>query len=146
MKIELDQSGKIEHLNSDTCIACSNEDNYCVVIPKQIKQTIHYNHKNRVKQIKLKLFCIGIYYCISKFLNRKPTIILDNEYEGNESIVKYLLLEILRNQNILFDKRLIQVSRIGKISNAHVLAITTQRGELDPNIKLSENDITKVLR
>ena len=146
MRIEIDQSGKIEQLNSDTCIACSNEDNYCVVIPKQIKQTIHYDHKNRVKQIKLKLFCIGIYYCISKFLNRKPTIILDNEYEGNESIVKYLLLELLRNQKIPFDKRLIQVSRIGKSSNAHILAINTQRGELKPNKTLSENDITKVLK
>lgn len=146
MHIEVDQSGKIEHLNSDTYIACSNEDKYCIMIPKQIKQSVHYNYKTKVKQLKLKLFCIGIYHCILNFINKNPTIILDNEYEGKENIIKYLLLELIKKQKIILDKKSVQVSRIGKDSNAHILAINTKRGELKPNKKLSEKDIINILK
>lgn len=146
MHIEVDQSGKIEHMNTDTYIACSNGESYCVMISKQVKQDIHFNYKNKIKQLKLKLFCIGIFYCILNIIKKDTIIILDNEYDGKENVVKNLLLDLLRIHRIAFDKKMIQISRIGKKSKAHFFAISAKRGYLAPNKKLSKEEIMKLLK
>ena len=73
MHIEVDQSGKVELLSVDTIIACSNDRQCSVKIPKKIKQELVYNHKKDINQIKCKLFCIGVYCCIERFLQSQKS-------------------------------------------------------------------------
>lgn len=143
---EVDQSGKVELLSVNTIIACSNERQYSIKILKKIKQEIYYNYKNKIKQLKYKLFCIGVYYCIEKFLKKPQLIMIDDEYHGRNNLVKSILVSYIRRKYKDFDERLIQFRNIGKNSNAHHVAIETFRGEHKPNDVLTEKQVWRLLK
>ena len=145
MDIEVDQSGKIERLNHHTIIAMSNEVQYCVKIPKQLKRKIIVENRN-VKQIKYKLFCIGIYYCLRRYIASHTVIIIDDEYHGANKMIKSVLLSYFKRDNKYFDSDLIKFGTIGKKSKAHYLAIETFRREHNPNEILTERQILKLLK
>lgn len=142
MRIEVDQSGKIEQLNLDTVIAFSNESRYSIFIPRKIKRLIFENC--RMPNLTYRLFCIGIYYCISGHLGRLSIIRIDDEYCGKGHLVKTFLLQIIRKGFPDF-KGMILFSQIGKKSNAHLVAICVFRRERMPDRILTENDIKKYL-
>ena len=146
MHIEVDQSGKVELLSVDTIIACSNEKQYSIKIPKKLKQEIYYNYKNKIKQLKYKLFCIGVYYCLERFLTKSELIIIDDEYHGKNNLVKSVLLSYIRKKYFNFDNKIINFGNIGKKSNAHHVAIETFRGEHKPNEILTEKQIWRLLK
>lgn len=146
MHIEVDQSGKIELLSQDTIIACSNDNQYCIKIPKRLKQVVCYNHKDKIKQLKYKLFCIGIYYCIEKFLTKSKLITIDDEYHGRNNLVKSILISYIKKDYKNFDENLIRFNQITKKSNAHHVAIETFRGEHKPNDVLTEHHIWRLLK
>ena len=146
MHIEVDQSGKIELLSHDTIIACSNDNQHSIKIPKKIKQDIYYDHKNKIEQLKYKLFCIGVYYCIEKFLTKSKLITIDDEYHGRNNLVKSILISYIRKDYGNFDEKLIRFSQITKNSNAHHVAIETFRGEHKPNDILTEKQIWRMLK
>src|SRR3989344_1995271 len=146
MHIEIDQSGKIELLSHDTIIACSNDNQNSIMIPKKIKQTIYYSQKNSISQLKYKLFCIGVYYCIEKFLAKSKLITIDDEYHGRNNLVKSILISYIKEGYINFDEKLIKFSQITKNSNAHHVAIETFRGEHKPNDILTEEKIWRLLK
>lgn len=146
MKIEIDQSGKIEMLSQDTIIACSNDKQYSIKIPKKIKQEIFYNYKNKIKQLKYKLFSIGVYYCIERFIEKSELIIIDDEYHGKNNLIKFILISYIKRIYKNFDEKLIRFSTITKNSNAHHIAIETFREEHKPNEVLTEKQIWRLLR
>ena len=146
MHIEIDQSGKIELLSHDTIIACSNDNQNSIMIPKKIKQTIYYSQKNSISQLKYKLFCIGVYYCIEKFLSKSKLITIDDEYHGKNNLVKSILVSYIRKKYPSFDEKLIRFDQITKKSNAHHVAIETFRQEHKPNDTLTEEHIWRLLK
>lgn len=146
MHIEVDQSGKMERMSHDTIIASSNEKQYCIKIPKEIKQEIFYNYKNKIKQLNFKLFSIGVYYCIEKYINSYSSIIIDNEYQNKNELIKSILISYIKKQFTDFDHEIIRFSNIGKKSNAHHVAIETFRGEHKPNEILTQKEIWRLLK
>ena len=146
MQIEVDQSGKIEMLSHDTVIACSNGKQYCIKIAKKIKQELFYNYKKEIKQLKYKLFCIGLYYCIERFLHDSKSIIIDDEYHGKNNLVKSILLSYIRKKYPNFDEKIIRFRNIGRKSNAHHVAIETFRKEHKPNEILTKKQIWRLLK
>lgn len=146
MHIEVDQGGKVELLSHDTIIACSNDVQYSIRIPKKIKQDIYYNYKNRISQLRYKLFCIGAYYCIKKFLAKSKLITIDDEYHGKNNLVKPILIPYIRKEYKDFDEKLITFNQITRNSNAHHIAIETFRGEHRPNDVLTEMQIWRLLK
>lgn len=143
MRIEIDQSGKIERLSHDTIIAASNDIQYSIKIPSRVKRNVYWQGKN-ISQIKYKLFCIGVYYCIIRY--KFNTIIVDKEYQGKEDLIRFLLTTYMQNSYNNFDKHMIRFDNVGKNSNAHIVAINTFRGEQKPNEILTEREIWKLLK
>lgn len=146
MQLEVDQSGKIELLSQDTIIACSNDRQYSIKIPKKIKQYIHYNYKSKIKQLNYKLFSIGVYCCIENFLKNSQLIIIDDEYHGKNNLVKSILISYIKRKYKSFDEKLIKIALITRNSNAHHVAIETFRGEHKPNEVLTEKQIWRLLK
>ena len=146
MNIEIDQSGKIEQLNCDTIIAFSNRKQYAVALPKLVKRNIFLVHKSQTRQLRYKLFCIGIYWCIKDYLREFSLIIIDCEYKGNETLIKSLLLNLIRIEYKEFDDKLIRFGQIGKKSNAHNVAIDVFRRHRKPNRIITLGDIESLLR
>ena len=146
MHIEVDQSGKIEQLNKDTYIAFSNHEQYCVKLPKKIKQEIVYEYKAKISQIIQRVFAICIFYCLENHIRKKELITIDSEYPGWEADIKTYLIPLLRLRDKNFDKSIIHFSAIGKESRSHKVAKSAFVGKSKPNKILSREDVIKWLR
>ena len=146
MHIEVDQSGKIEQMNSDSYIAFSNDEQYCIKLPKKIKQEISLTFRSKTRQLIQKVFAICIYHCLIGYLDNKKLIVLDREYEGWESFIKRELVELIKIKYPNFDRNIIVFDKITKNSKAHKLALRSYRGEEKPNKILNAGDITKWLK
>lgn len=146
MHIEIDQSGKIEQLNKDSVIAFSNKNQYSVLIPKDIKQYVFKLYKGKIKDLRYRLFSIGLYYCLRDYIKEKELMTICCEYTGKESLIKSFLLDYLRKYYPIIDTKIIRFGKIGKSSNAHAVAIDVFRGNRRPNKILSLNEIEKCLK
>ena len=146
MHIELDQSGKIEQLNMNTVIAFSNKNQYSVLISKEVKQQAYRLYKGKAKDLRYRLFCIGVYYCLKDYIHEKELITICCEYIGKESIIKSFLLDYLRKSYQSVDHKIIRFGKIGKQSNAHAVAIDVYRGNRKPNRILSLQELEKWLK
>jgi len=93
MHIEIDQSGKIEQLNKDSVIAFSNKNQYSVLIPKSVKQEAYNLYKGKIKELRYRLFCIAIYYCLRDYTHGQN--LLSNSCPFVISKRHYLLLKFL---------------------------------------------------
>ena len=138
--MEVDQGGKIEQTWMETIIAFSNKYQYAILIPQEVKREILENH--REKQIILKMFIIGVYYCIKDYI-KDELIVIDDEYEGKSNYIKSKLLEFIRRDHPDFDKKLLRTGNVGKNSNAHKLARDVRKGFTKPQKILTKNDILK---
>ena len=146
MRIEVDQSGKIEQLNKDSVIAFSNKNQYSVLISNEVKQEAYKSYKGRTKELRYRLFCIGLYYCLKDYIKEKELIIICCEYIGKENLIKSFLLDYLRKDYPAVDSKIIRFGRIGKNSNAHTVAIDVYRGNRKPNKILSLSEVEKCLK
>ena len=146
MHIEVDQSGKIEQLNKDSYIAFSDGEQYCVKLPKKIKQEISLTYKSRTKQLVQKLFSICLFCCLKNHIRNKELVMIDIEYPGWEGFIKRELINLIRNQDADFDKNIIKFGVITKKSNAHKLALRTYRNIIKPNKILNKEDIIRLLK
>src|SRR3989338_379438 len=146
MHIEIDQSVKIEQLNKVSVIAFSNKNQYSVLIPKLVKQEAYNLFKGKARNLRYKLFCIGIYYCLKDYIKEKELITICREYQGRENLIKSLLLNCLRKDYAQVDPKIIRFGIIGKRSNAHAVAIDVFRGNRKPNKILSLKEVEKWLK
>ena len=131
MHIEVDQSGKIEQTDMDTVVAFSNNHQYAVLLPKELKRKLIGKYRKE-KQIILKLFVICVYYTLKDYLHQIRLIIIDNEYEGKQNYIKSLLLDFIRRDYKDFDKNLIKIAHITKKSKAHEAASNVKRSFAKP--------------
>ncbi|MBS3096651.1 hypothetical protein J4480_04385 [Candidatus Woesearchaeota archaeon] len=145
MRIEVDQSGKIEQTDMDTILAFSNNHQYAVLFTKDTKRELIKKYRKE-KQIILKLFVACVYYTIKDYLHQAELIIIDNEYDGKQNYIKSLLLDFIRKDYRDFDKNLIRIAHITKNSKAHEFAANVKRGFAKPQKILSEKDIEKLIR
>jgi len=146
MHIEIDQSGKIEQLNKDTYIAFSNHEQYCIKLPKKIKQEISLMYRSKIRQLIQKIFAICVYHCLINYVSKKRLVTIDREYPGWEPFLKRELVALIRDRYLSFDRDIIIFSNITKDSKAHKLALRSYREEERPNKILSKEDIIKWLK
>ena len=142
----MDQSGKIEQLNMNTVIAFSNKNQYSVLISKEVKQQAYRLYKGKIKDLRYRLFCIGVYYCLKDYIKENELITICFEYQGKENLIKSFLLDYLRKESAIIDPKIIRFGKIGKQSNAHVVAIDVYRGNRKPNKTLTLEELEKWLK
>jgi|SRR3989344_87453 len=144
MKIEVDQSGKIEEY-VDTIVAFVNKEQYSVLLDRRVKNELIVKFRKIHKDMTYRLFAICVFYCIRDYLNRIQLIVIDLEYTGRERDIKKHLLRYILAKEQRFDKGKIIFDRIGKNSNAHRLAYQTFVGKLAPNKILTKEEIEDLI-
>ena len=143
MRVEVDQSGKVEKTNKDTVIAFSNLEQSTVLVSSKVKQILMRDKKD--KRYKIRLFAAGVYLLLKDKLRDMEIIMIDEEYPGYNRYIKDLLLTFIRKEIPNFDKSLIKFGRITKESNAHNIALLTYRGILKPNKIIREEELSELL-
>ena len=126
MRIEIDQSGKIEKTNKITVVAYSNNKSGSILISGKDKQKIQsfYRKKGQPKIFRYKLFALLIFVLIKNFIKSSDSIIIDREYLGYEKLIKNFLLEIAQKKGLKLNKENIKFHLIGKKSRAHAKAFS----------------------
>jgi hypothetical protein len=149
MRIEIDQSRRIEDTRVNTVLAFSNEISFSLLILAVDKRECLRRIRKRGetgKALYLKLFTAALFLLVKDFLDRLDSIIIDQEYEGKEKEIKGMLLNYIRMIEPSFPKDGIEVRRIGKGSRAHRKAIAVFRGEEKPNSRVKARRLLGLIR
>lgn len=148
MNIEIDQSGKLEQLDTDTIISFSNDKNGIIYIKAGTKRKVIQRLRTTLiprKELYPILFAILIFLLINS-LNEQFNIIIDEEYTGKDEVIKETLNKLLLKRFKDKWQVLIGFSQIGKHSPAHILAWKTHRQKSRVGIKrITEEQIMKLI-
>jgi len=122
MKIEIDQSGKVEATAVKT-VVCDSLGN-CIVVSSEDKKTIQelYRIAGRPKMFVYELFSLLCALVIKLSYSRAHTYRIDVEYFGQEDLLTRLILQNLQKMKIYISSGQINFHRIGKKSKAHSYA------------------------
>jgi len=131
MKVEIDQSGKLEQLNTNTILSFANGKSGSILITVSIKrQLIQYARKSLFseKDNLIVLFSILIFLLILDQPNG-VNFIIDEEYTGKDKIIERALTRLLQIKfknkwtgNLIF-------KQIGKQSPSHKLCWSIHRNK-----------------
>jgi hypothetical protein len=124
MKIEIDQSGKVENTEKDTVVAFSNGVSKSILIKARDKREIQifFRRAGKSKIFAYKLFSVLIFILIKPYINKITEIIIDIEYPGKGDLIKIFLLERMRKIEPSFSAKDISFKLVGKKSGAHIVA------------------------
>lgn len=143
MNIEIDLSGRIEVLNTNTVFAFTDGIKRAILIPARVKRRASQRLEARgvkSKMISIRMFAGGLYLLIKPSLNELNLITIDREFEGWENEIKSLLLSLIRKTRRDFNSDNIHFESVGKKAECHHLALATFRKTKmhDGKVSLSE--------
>lgn len=138
VRIEIDQSGKIEETHRDTYLAFSNGKQYTIRITAKTKRRLQeaYRQIGRPRDFVVGVFSVTHYKLIEKHISIIDEIIIDREYPGQDLLIIRILKAILTAHAISPVPR-IYFTSIGKRSSAHRAAINSFRKKSPPDKTIS---------
>lgn len=148
MRVEIDQSGKIEDTRVDTILAFSDGISGSILIPAKIKRKcVEFvrDDRHKTKTLYLRIFCAGLFLLLKDYLSYLDQIIVDVEYLGREHDIKALLLRLIWEPYPNFDPDKIQFSLVGKDSPAHIKAYSIFTGLENADREISFEDLKRFL-
>jgi hypothetical protein len=118
MKIEIDQSGKVEYTSSDTVVGDSLGNS--LLLKGKDKRLIKAFYRSLDKPLifALDTFAITVAYLIKLSFKSEHIYVIDVEYQGREAHIKDRLMTTLHKLNIPIQKYQIRFNHIGKSSLA----------------------------
>lgn len=133
MRIEIDQSGRVEQLDTKTVVAGSNDEQHSISLTAGIKRRLKRHLRKTLfptRDFPVILFSLLIYLLLQRFKHRPTLIEVDEEYSGKEDIIEETITKLfkLRRQRT----PIIRFIRIGKHSNAHRVAWKAHRQRKSP--------------
>lgn len=147
MRIEIDQSGKVEDTSKATVVAFSNDINRVIRISSQEKKLIqrYFRSIGKPKLFMVLTFCALVYLLIYDFINKNFEIVIDREYPGYDYFIKDQLIIFAKHFHKHLKRDQIKISQIGKKSRAHVIAYNSSKSKVF-NKRFKSYDIIKLLK
>lgn len=127
MSVEIDQSGKIEQLNTPTTVGSSNDEKLAIRITTSHKQRLLYKLRGSLiprNDLYPIIFSILIYILITKLKKLPSKIIIDEEYSGKEKLIENTIHKLLSRKSIKWNGSIL-FKQIGKGAIAHDVAWAT---------------------
>jgi len=126
MKIEIDQSGRVEYTSHDTVVADSRGNGVWLTMKdKRLLQEM-YRMSGRRKMFALEVFSALVAHVIADGNNGAyDTFVIDKEYVGNESRIKAYILRYCLFLGVKLEPSQVDFGLVGKDSKAHVHAYRT---------------------
>ena len=141
MRVEIDQSGRIEETNRDTVLALGNKDIFFSIrIPAKVKRQLKeiFRRQGKPRLFAIRTFAAAVVLLLRKSKLGPKIIVIDLEYPGHEQVIKDLIWES-------FDKEVeIEFEPIGKNSPAHEKAYFTYTKKLKEDRLIAFQEIAKI--
>ncbi|MBM4402417.1 MAG: hypothetical protein FJ044_04190 [Candidatus Cloacimonetes bacterium] len=151
MRIEVEQSIRIDNTQKDTVLAFSNEISKAVRIPAQVKRKCLKILRNKgigKKDVYLKLFAAALFILIKNDLDKINAIAIDTEFSDrqNQQFIRITLCKHLQKagSNLSLDD--INFKRIGKKSKAHQKAYNTHQGRTAADYKVKARELLELVQ
>lgn len=144
MRIEIDQSGKLEDTNKHTYLAYSNKNHSVLKLGSTEKKKLqkYFRSIGKPRLYIYITFASLIIILLEKFKSRNNEIIVDIEYPGKSNLIRDLIKNMRRNFPI--DEMVFH--QIGKKSRAHFLAKGTAIKKLNPDMVINANQVLKIIK
>ena len=146
MKVELDQSGKVEQLNTLTVIAIANGCSKAIYVTAGDKRKlISLLRKSLIPQRDIIpiLFAVLVFILI-KNLQDGSLVAIDEEYTGKDQLIKETINKLFE-ANTRRKKIRLSFAQVGKQSSAHKVAWAAHKSKSKGAIKVGFDEITKYL-
>lgn len=141
MKVEIDQSGRIEETNKDTVLALANKDvHFSIRIPAKVKRQLKetFRRQGKTKLFMFRTFAVAVTLLLKKSGLKPQVIVIDLEYPGHEQLIKDIIWK-----NVKY-KVEIDFKSIGKNSPAHETAYFTLKKKLKEDKLISFEKIARL--
>lgn len=129
MRVEIDQSGKIEDTNKPTVVCFSNSESRSILIKAKDKQQLQqiFRKAGKPKMFVVQTFSCLIYQLLKDSLLKIDQMVIDREYPGYENLIKSYLVQLAKadSKNLFSD--VIHFTEIGRKSPAHLKAYQAYR-------------------
>jgi len=128
MKVEIDQSGKIEETNKNTVLAFSNGKHGVVLIRSKTKRQLleMFRRIGKPKLFIYRTFTAGIFLLVEPYITSLSTIAIDTEWLGKDRLISDIFSEFVQKRKVLH-KPNITFCFVGKNSPVHILAWITYK-------------------
>lgn len=147
MRIEIDQSGKVEDTSRKTVVAYADSNNKTksVLISARTKRKIQEIYRT-IGKSKLYVYYIfsTLLYFLTKDVDKNDLIIIDLEYPGKDKIILDILNNIRKEYKL--SKLNIQFARIGNKPNAHYAANKVFNNKKKSDLILGIDNILEVTK
>jgi hypothetical protein len=123
MRIEIDQSGRIEYTSKPTMVAFSNSKSGLIIILSREKKLVqkYFRQIGKPRLFAYLTFAAGIYLLIRNVIKNRDQLIIDREYPGYEKFISQEVKKFILKKSRIRDIS-ISTSQIGKNSKAHDIA------------------------
>ena len=145
MKIEIDQSGKLEDTHQDTVIAYANGKTGSLKVRSATKRAVQkiFRALGEPRSYIIHTFTTLIFLLIEGELSEVSDIVIDIEYPGFEIVISKLLATIGKGENRTMPD--VYFKLVGKSARCHRIAIQTFRRKLKANKVVSPSELQKAL-
>jgi len=145
MIVKINQSNKVEQTNRDTIIGLADEKTFTILIKKKIKRRLQeeFRKEGKPRLFIYRTFIAGVILALkyAKFKNISK-IIIDEEYYGNDKLLKSIFLEIWSRFFTAIPE--ISFEKIGKKSKVHEICYLTMKGKYKPNKIIEFEEIKRI--
>jgi hypothetical protein len=144
MRVEVDQSGKMEVLKVDTALAFSDGIAASILIPAAVKREVYKRLKARGarhKKIVARMFAASLFLLLEDHLEDITAVVVDVEYEGWNAVIRGLLLAHIQRVAPRIHKDQITFGYVGKKSPAHKMALVVFRRTCEPGKKITAREL-----
>ena len=143
MKIEIDQSGKIENTSRHTFVAFSNDEHFVLKINSREKRKLqkYFRSIGKSRLFIYITFATLIVILLKHFKSETKQITIDVEYPGKSNLIRDLIENL--SPGLSGD---ISFHRIGKNSPAHYLAHGVAIKKSKPDLIIDANQLLKLIK
>lgn len=145
MIVEIDQSGKVEQLNTHTVVACANGTSSAVLVTASVKRTLIRRFRKSLiprKDLYPILFSVLVYILLQNLKSSPSVLIIDEEYTGKDSLIRETLFKLLGEKNK--DSIQVRFKQVGKLSPAHKVAWKTYRTKPRDTKRIKANEVLEL--
>lgn len=143
-KYQIDQSGKIEQTERNTVIACTNGEQFTVILKKGEKRKLQkvFRAAEMQKLFPYLTFATLVAILIYR-LSPRSKVIIDREYMGHEDFIE----ERIEAYVTQLGSKIPQVNfgHVGKLSKAHQLGYRVAIGKEKAGLSLTAAEVLKII-
>lgn len=150
MRVEVDQSGKVNETNRPTAIALANGMRFSIRISARDKRAIVAELRRRYPEwqdshMYMMMFATLLYFLLREHITRLSFVIIDTEFSGkqNNDSIKAHVMNLCRRAGLKVYKDQITFARVTKKSPSHTLAWRVFKGFENPDRTITARDVLK---